>query len=928
MSNLAQLSPAQFVRKWAGNTRTERAASQEHFIDLCRMLGVPTPNEADPTGDWYAFEKGAEKSAGGDGFADVWKRGHFAWEYKGKHKDLKAAYQQLLQYREALENPPLLMVCDLDRFEVHTNFTNTPTNVHSFDLERLLSDPAEPLRLLRAVMEHPEELRPGKTRDELTAEAATEFASLAERLRDRGNEPHAVAHFLDKLLFCLFAEDAGLLPGNLLKRLADAGRDDPSVFAGGLHELFSKMAEGGGLFGVERIEWFNGGLFDSAEVLALAAEEIALVQRVSRLDWSQVEPAIFGTLFERGLDPGKRAQLGAHYTDRGSIMRLIEPVLLGPLRRDLEATKVKVEALLAAGGKVTARTPAAKNPVAVFDAFLDRLRAVRVLDPACGSGNFLYLALLALKDLEHEANLWASTTLGTPIKLPQVGPQAVLGIELNPYAAELARVVIWIGEIQWMLAHGFAYNRDPILKPLDTIEERDALLAFDDQGTPCEASWPSASVIIGNPPFLGGKLLRSNLGDRYVDDLFKVYEGRVPREADLVCYWHENARAMVEASRTQSVGLLATQGIRGGANRRVLERIKESGDIFLAWADEPWILEGAAVHISFVGFDDGTEKERILNGERVLAINANLTGGLDLTLARRLPENAGIAFMGDTKGGAFDVSAEAAARLLASPNPDGRSNADVVRPWVNGLDITRRPRGMWIIDFGTDMTIDEAALYEAPFEYVREHVKPARMVSRTTRSEWWLHERPRVDMREALTGLDRYLATPRVTKHRLFVWLPARTLADSQLIVFARDDDYFFGVLHSSVHELWARGMGTQLREVESGFRYTPTTTFETFPFPECPTLDAIEEVAAAARQLDGLRSGWQSPPGLSAAELAKRTLTNLYNQPPTWLVQAHERLNLAVCAAYGWQHLLSDDEVLARLLKLNLEHAGSLNTA
>ena len=165
----SQLTPAEFVKKWAGNTRTERAASQEHFIDLCRMIGVRPPNEADPTGDEYAFEKGAEKSAGGDGFADVWKRGHFAWEYKGKHKDLKAAYQQLLQYREALESPPLLVVCDLDRFEIHTNFTNTPTNVHRFDLERLLADPAEPLRLLRAVMYHPEELRPGKTRDDHTS---------------------------------------------------------------------------------------------------------------------------------------------------------------------------------------------------------------------------------------------------------------------------------------------------------------------------------------------------------------------------------------------------------------------------------------------------------------------------------------------------------------------------------------------------------------------------------------------------------------------------------------------------------------------------------------------------------------------------------------------------------------------------------------
>ncbi len=918
----ATLTPGEFVQKWVGNTRTERAAAQEHFIDLCRMLGVPTPNEADPTGDEYAFEKGAGKSTGGDGFADVWKRGHFAWEYKGKHKDLAAAYQQLLQYREALENPPLLVVCDLDRFEVHTNFTNTPANVHAFDLERLLAEPSEPLRLLRAVMEHPEELRPGKTRDELTAEAATQFASLAERLRGRGHDPHEVAHFLDKLLFCMFAEDAGVLPAGLLRRLAAGARQQPSVFSDGLAELFAKMSSGGGLFGVEHIEWFNGGLFDAGDVLPMTRDEIEIVDRVSRLDWSQVEPAIFGTLFERGLDPAKRAQLGAHYTDRDSIMRLIEPVLLAPLRRDLEATQTRVLELLEEGRAVTARTPAERNPRAVFAAFLARLRAVRVLDPACGSGNFLYLALQALKDLEREAILWASLTFKEPMQFPEVGPHAVLGLELNPYAAELARVVIWIGEIQWMLSNGFAYARDPILKPLETIRQGDAVLDLSDPAEAAEPDWPPATVIIGNPPFLGGKLLRANLGDAYVDALFQVYAGRVARESDLVCYWHEKARAMVQAGKAERVGLLATQGIRGGASRRVLERVKDSGDIFLAWSDEPWVVEGAAVHVSFVGFDDGTEDERHLNGQPVATINPNLTAGIDLTRVRRLAEHRGVAFMGDTKGGAFDVPGDVAVAMLAAPNPDGRDNRDVVRPWVNGLDVTRRPRGMWIVDFGTSMTVNEAALYEAPFEYVKEHVEPVRAQNRRAAyaERWWLHVEPRPEMRRALTGLARYVGTPRVTKHRLFVWLPSETLPDSQVIVFARDDDYFFGVLHARPHELWALGLGTQL---ETRPRYTPTTTFETFPFPEKPSPAAVAEVEAAARSLCDLRAGWLNPAGASAADLARRTLTELYNRRPTWLEQVHERLDRAVHAAYGWPYPLEREDVLTRLVELNLSRSG-----
>jgi type II restriction/modification system DNA methylase subunit YeeA len=917
------LTPAEFATKWLGSTRNERAASQEHFIDLCRMLGVLTPNEADPVGDTYAFEKGAEKTEGGDGFADVWKRGHFAWEYKGKRKDLTAAYRQLLQYREALENPPLLVVCDLDRFQVHTNFTNTPAVVYVFSLSDLLADPKEPLRILRAVMERPEELRPGETRDELTAEAAKQFASLAERLRSRGHDPQVVAHFLNKLLFCMFAEDAGLLPAGILERLARAAEHDAEVFTAGLKELFGKMSTQGGLFGAERIHWFNGGLFDDDHVLPFTPKEIRLVVEVSDLDWSQVEPAIFGTLFERGLDPSKRSQLGAHYTDRASIMRLIEPVLLDPLRHDLEETKQRVEGLLAEGKKITARTPAEKDPRAVFSAFLERLRAVRVLDPACGSGNFLYLALQALKDLEREAILWASLTLNIPMEFPQVGPQALKGIELNAYAAELARVVIWIGEIQWMLTNGFAYLRDPILRPLRNIECRDAILDLTDPDHPKEPEWPEATVIVGNPPFLGGgQRMRTGLGDSYVDALFRRYSERVPRTADLVCYWHEKARAMVEEGRVARVGLLATQGIRGGASRRVLERIKKTGDIFLAWSDEPWVLDGAAVHISFVGYDDGSQRDHFLNGLPVSSINTNLTTGIDLSCVQRLAENSGVAFEGDKKGGPFELSPGLATKMLDLPNPDGRSNRDVIRPWVNGADVSGRSRGMWIIDFGADMSMEEAALYEVPFDYIKEHVEPVRRSSRTTIEQWWLHERPRKEMRGAIAGLRRLIATPNVSKHRLFVWLARDTLPSNALVVFARNDDYSLGVLHSSVHELWARRLGGQVREVESGFRYTPSTAFETFPFPRAADEHINEAIAEAARELDTLRNGWLNPPGLSEAELKKRTLTNLYNERPTWLQQIHERLDEAVYAAYGWEYPLESEQVLERLVELNLARA------
>jgi type II restriction/modification system DNA methylase subunit YeeA len=913
------VTPSEFAAKWTGSTRAERAASQEQFIDLCQMLGVQTPNEADPTGDWYAFEKGAEKVAGGDGFADVWKRGHFGWEYKGKRKDLDAAYQQLLQYREALENPPLLVVSDLDRFEVHTNFTGTAKKVYRFTLADLASAPQGPLRVLRAVMQNPESLRPTTTRAEITEEAARQFAGLAQALRGRGHEPHQVAHFLNKILFCLFAEDAGLLPRELVKRLAENTRNDPGAFAAGLSDLFGKMSTAGGLFGTERVQWFNGGLFDGADVLPMESGEIDVIRTVAALDWAEVEPSIFGTLFVRGLDPDRRSQLGAQYTDEQSILRLVEPVLLAPLRREFEVLKARVAELLPHWEKTRPsdrpRLRADRNPEKALQAFLDRLGAIRVLDPACGSGNFLYVSLQCLKDLEREVIEWGAETLRATRHFPRVGPEVVHGIEVNDYAAELARVTIWIGEIQWMLSHGFHYRINPILQPLESIECRDAVLDISEPGMPREPAWPEAEVIVGNPPFLGGKLLRANLGDTYVDALFQVYEGRVPREADFVTYWFEKARAMVDAGRGKRVGLIATQGIRGGANRRVLERVKETGAIFLGWSDEPWILEGAAVHVSFVGFDNGSETHRMLNGQPVSAINANLTTGTNLTQARRLKENLGVAFMGDTKGGPFDIPEAVAKELLAKPNPDGRSNRDVVRPWTNGLDVTRRPRGLWIIDFGVGTTQAQAALYEAPFEYLRVHAQQSRAESRSRIAGWWLHERPRGDMREATRGLTRYLATPTVAKHRLFVWLSSETLPDHQLIVIARDDDYTFGVLHSRAHEIWALQTGTQL---ETRPRYTPTTTFETFPFP-VPTAEQRAAIEARARRLHELREGWLNPPGASEAELAKRTLTNLYNARPTWLVQAHDALDRAVLDAYGWPHDVSDEDLLAKLLALNL---------
>ncbi len=898
-----------FATKWTASTPSERAASQEHFIDLCRLLGQLTPNEADPSGDFYAFEKGTTKTLGGDGFADVWRRGHFAWEYKGKHKDLAAAYRQLLQYREDLENPPLLVVCDMDRFEVHTNFTDTIKQIYAFTLADLASpvptpsSTIPPLEVLRQLFTEPGRLRPQRTPAQVTEQAASDFAHLADSLRGRGTDPEQAAHFLMRLLFCLFSEDIGLLPRGLFKQLVEHTRTRSLDFTARVRQLFGAMASGGS-FGVEDIAYFDGGLFADDQVLELTTKDLAVLSRASQLDWSNVEPAIFGTLFERSLDPSKRSQLGAHYTSRDDILLVVEPVLMAPLRRRWAEVQEQAAVLITRRDAATggARTRQEQALARLLTGFAGEIAAVRVLDPACGSGNFLYVALKRLLDLEKAVITFAASN-GLTGFFPQVGPEQLHGMEMDPYAHELAQVVVWIGYIQWLHDNGFGSPSSPILKPLHTIARMDAILATDEQGETVQPSWPEADVIIGNPPFLGGKRLRTELGDDYVKELFALYDGRVPREADLVTYWFERARALIADRRARRAGLLATQAIRGGANRRVLDHIKSTGDIFMAWSDRPWILDGAAVHVSMVGFDKGVERERTLNGVPALAINPNLTGALDLTTARGLRENLNLAYMGDTKGGLFDIPGDLATKMLAAPiNPNGRPNSDVVLPWVNGMDLTRRPRGMSIIDFGVDMSVDDAALYEMPFAHVTQHVRPKRMDNNREkyRTFWWLHVEPRPGMRRALAPLNRYIGTPNLAKHRLFVWLKLPMLPDHQIIVIAREDDYFFGMLHSKLHELWARGTGTQLREVESGFRYTPTSTFETFPFPWPPGSEPlgdprVEAVAESARDLVEKRDRWLNPPRAAEAELRQRTLTNLYNQRPTWLDMAHRTLDQAI---------------------------------
>lgn len=960
---MSSISARQFIEKWQKSKLKERAAAQEHFIDLCHLLEHPTPAEADPDGVWYTFEYGAQKTTGAQGFADVWKKGHFGWEYKGKHKDLQAAYAQLQQYAPALVNPPLLIVCDTDRFVIHTNWTDLVSETHEIALEELANP--DKMNLLRYAFFDPDRLKPAKSRQQLTEEIAGKFAAISEALRQRNQNPHKVAHFVNRLIFCMFAEDIELLPKGIFTDLLERSVKQPEDLQRKLSSLFKAMKDGGA-WGADDILWFNGGLFDDDTALKLELSEIKMIYETAKKDWSDIDPSIMGTLFERGLDPAKQSQLGAHYTDRDMIMKIINPVIIEPLTEEWEAVKKqifgelkKADAQKSKGNTTeTAKqaTAAENRAKKALHKFKDTLAGFKVLDPACGSGNFLYLSLKALKDLEQQVNIFGEMTFRLPQSIPEIGPENIYGIEINPYAAELARVSVWIGEIQWIKKHGFTVPANPVLRKLNNIVCHDALI--NENGT--EYHWPKVNVVVGNPPFIGDKKMIRELGEEYTVKLRKLYEGRVSGGADFVCFWFAKCNNYMNVGWLQRAGLVSTNSIRGGKNRGVLDSIAENFQIYNAWPDEEWVNEGAAVRVSMTSFS----KEKIdtikLSDKPVSGIFSDLSERsrdikIDSSKICELSQSQGYSFIGTQKNGPFDIDGTLAREYLLLPiNPNGRPNSDVLRPWVNGIDLTRRPSGKWVIDFGVKTPIERASFYEGPFRYAEENIKPIRVGKREERAndKWWIHQRSRPDMREKLEGLERYICTPRVSKYRVFVWLDKTVLPDSAVVAIAKDDDCTFGILHSKFHELWTLRMCTYLG-VGNDPRYTPSTTFETFPFPKGmePNRSAKElernpkaqKIAEAARRLNELRENWLNPEGCikripevvsgypdrivpvdKAAEkiLSKRTLTNLYNENPTWLKNAHKELDDAVAEAYGWPADLTDDEILEKLFVLNQQRS------
>ena len=843
----------------------------------------------------------------------------------------------------------------MNRFEVHTNFTNTESRVIRFTLKDIGENPTHYIKLLRDVFLDPDALHPSRDPRYITETAAAKFGEVARALRELDHDPDEVARFLNRLIFCFFAESIGLfldddrnahepvtLTLNFLRR-------NPARSRAQLGAIFDAMSKREITdFGPYPTPWFNGGLFDesaSTETFALTADLVHTLLETAELDWSRIDPAIFGTLFERGLDPNRRSQTGAHYTDPDNIMRVIEPVILRPLRREFDELRSELEAERQVGeppspgygsnGALQLGEPSPDSPAARISAFHNRLAGVRVLDPACGSGNFLYVAMRELKQLEQELISWANRAFGIKSLRRRVGPANMLGIDIDQFAVDLTRMSLWIGDIQWTLQQGLQRLPEPILGQIEQIECRDAILAEDAEGNPIPAVWSEAEFIVGNPPFLGMKRMRSELGNSYVEHVRTAWADALDGRVDLCVYWHEAARRQIVKRATLRAGLLATQNIRGSFSRPVLQRIRNTGQIFLAHSDEPWVNDGAAVRIAIVCQDDGSEPHCELDDTPVARISSRLTSGTDLSRARELNENRNTAFQGVILTGDFDVTQAVGERLLAAPtNVNGRPNADVVHPFASGSDIAHRPAGRYVIDFGVDMSESTAAKYQDPFEHIVERVKPYRLEHdrENIRSRWWLHEAPRPEMRRAISPLTRWLATSLTAKHLYFVWMQSPSVPQSTVVVVARSDDYVFGALHSRIHQSWALAQGSRLG-VGNDPRYVHTQCFNTFPLPWA--LDTADEalseaqaqhrdaIAGAAASLNAQREAWLNPSDAGADELLRRTMTNLYNERPSWLQMAHSAIDEAVFAAYGWSTDLADDDILAQLLALNSERAA-----
>ena len=927
-----------FISRWDGTTASELSTSQSFLIDFCHLLGVDTPH---PTAEQdYMFERPIT-FAHGDGSTsagriDLYRRGAFVLESKklkaGSHT--KGFDDALLRARSQAENyaralpagegrPPFVVVVDVGhRIELYSEFSRSGATYTPFPDPRshriALADLRKPAVLdrLRRVWTDPMGLDPSRESARVTREIAERLAKLARSLEKAGHPPELVAQFLMRCLFTMFAEDVRLLPADSFRSLLKKYGDEPDTAMRMLAQLWRDMDAGGFSAAIaHEVLRFNGKLFKQPDTLPLDKDQVALLLDAARADWQHVEPAIFGTLLERALSTKDRHKLGAHYTPRAYVERLVLPTVIEPLRKEWGDAQAAA-GTLAAEGKMD-------DAVAELRRFHHRLCTVRVLDPACGSGNFLYVTLEHLKRLEGEV-LNALDEFGyrqTGLALggeradatagETVDPHNLLGIEVNPRAAAIAEVVLWIGYLQWHFrTRGDVTPPTPVIRDFRNIENRDAVLAYDrvelvtdERGVPVtrwdgetmkvspvtgeqvpddnarkpverylnprKAAWPEADFVVGNPPFIGTKRMKAALGEGYVEALRGVWP-EVPESADFVMYWWHHAATLAAGGKPERFGFITTNSLRQTFNREVLRKAltaKTPVALTFAVPDHPWVdsADGAAVRISMAVAAKGARPGRLMEViderttgdgevavqlvERTGVIHSDLRVGANVAAAAPLLASRGLAGMGVAlHGSGFILEPEAAARIRAS-------GGSVVKSYLAGRDLLQVVRDRYVIDFFGLSEQEARAANPAAFQHVIDYVKPERDHNNreALKRLWWRFGWERPQLRQALEGEPRYIVTTETSKHRPFQFLDTDVLADHSVVCIALAEAVSLGVLSSAVHEVWALHAGGTL---EDRPRYNKTRCFDPFPFPDLNTADKFAGPIGVALLDDTGRAG------------------------------------------------------------------------